>query len=77
MGDSVSSRKSKIFAKCFIMCVHDIISGANEGTERTGREGEREKVRRRGKQAKRSKGRYPMIPAVSEMTIKSGVTLYN
>ena len=47
MGDSVSSRKSKIFAKYFIMCVHDIISGENEGTERAEREEEREGERKR------------------------------
>ena len=47
MGDSVSSRKSKIFAKYFIMCVHDIISGENEGTERSEREEEREGERKR------------------------------
>ena len=55
MGDSVSSRKSKIFSQIFHHVFHDIISGENEKAERMEREEGRERVRGRGKQAKRSK----------------------
>ena len=47
MGDSVSSRKSKIFSQIFHYVFHDIISGENEKAERTEREEEREGDRKR------------------------------
>ena len=47
MGDSVSSRKSKIFSQIFHHVFHDIISGENEKAERMEREEEREGERKR------------------------------
>ena len=47
MGDSVSSRKSKILSQIFHHVIHDIISGENEGAERMEREEEGEGERKR------------------------------
>ena len=47
MGDSVSSRKSKILSQIFHHVIHDIISGEIEKAERMEREEEREGERKR------------------------------